>query len=109
MADDILEPSPRDAAVSGVTCRVWLCDLTYTQQTISSDVMPAAVGCIATYAQKKLGDRIEVRLFKFPEKLARALADSPPPHVIGFSNYIWNRDLSSEFARVIKAKADMPA
>ncbi len=104
MADDILEPSTRGATVSGVTSRVWLCDLTYTQQTISSDVMPAAVGGIATYAQKKLGDRIEVRLFKFPEKLARALADSPPPHVIGFSNYIWNRDLSSEFARVIKAK-----
>jgi len=84
--------------------RIWLCDLTYTQQTISSDVMPAAVGCIATYAKRMLGERVDVRVFKFPEKLAAALERSPPPDVVGFSNYIWNCNLSSAFARVVKAK-----
>lgn len=86
------------------SARIWLCDLTYTQQTISSDVMPAAVGCIATYTKKKLGDKVDIRVFKFPEKLAQALAESPPPDVIGFSNYVWNCSLSGEFARVIKSK-----
>jgi radical SAM superfamily enzyme YgiQ (UPF0313 family) len=83
-------------------CRVWLCDLTYTQQTLSSDVMPAAVGHIASYCSMKLGDRVEIRVFKFPEKLAAALEEDLAPHIVGFSNYIWNCDLSSEFARVVK-------
>ncbi|MBL8700144.1 MAG: B12-binding domain-containing radical SAM protein [Alphaproteobacteria bacterium] len=82
--------------------RVWICDLTYTQQTISSDIMPAAVGCIATYAEKMLGERIDVRIFKFPERLIEALENEEAPHAIGFSNYAWNEDLSTEFARVIK-------
>ena len=81
--------------------RIWLCDLTYTQQTISSDIMPAAVGCIAAYVKDADPDR-DVRIFKFPEKLVAALADEPPPHIVGFSNYVWNCELSSGFARVIK-------
>jgi radical SAM superfamily enzyme YgiQ (UPF0313 family) len=84
--------------------RVWLCDLTYTQQTISSDVMPAAIGHIAAYTEKFLEAAVDIRIFKFPEKLAAALTNDPPPDCIGFSNYIWNCDLSCEFARVIKLK-----
>ena len=83
--------------------KIWLADLTYTQQTISSDVMPAAVGCIATYTERYLKTNPEVRIFKFPERLAEAL-ESDTPHVVGFSNYAWNEDLSTQFARVIKEK-----
>ena len=86
-----------------VQTKIWLADLTYTQQTISSDVMPAAVGCIATYTEKYLHSNPEIRIFKFPDKLARAL-ETDTPHVIGFSNYAWNEDLSTQFARVIKQK-----
>lgn len=86
-----------------VRAKIWLADLTYTQQTISSDVMPAAVGCIATYAEKYLRSSPEIRIFKMPEKLAEAL-EKDTPHVIGFSNYAWNEDLSTQFARVIKRK-----
>ncbi len=84
--------------------RVFLCDLTYTQQTISSDVMPAAVGCIATYAERELGDRISIEIFKFPESLIEALEARELPQAIGFSNYCWNEDLSTQFARVIKSR-----
>lgn len=86
-----------------IRTKVWVADLTYTQQTISSDVMPAAVGCIATYAEKYLRSHPEIRIFKMPEKLAEAL-EKDTPHVIGFSNYAWNEDLSTQFARVIKHK-----
>ncbi len=90
------------------TTRVWLCDLTYTQQTIASDIMPAGVGGIATYLEKTLASPVETRLFKHPEKLIAALesahASGVRPHVVAFSNYIWNRDLSSQFAGVIKRK-----
>ena len=32
---------------------VWLCDLTYTQQSISSDAIPYAIGGIASYINEK--------------------------------------------------------
>lgn len=83
---------------------VWLCDLTYTQQTVASDIMPAAVGCIATYTEQELGDAVDIRIFKFPTALAEALETDLPPRVIGFSNYAWNRDLCTQFAAVIKRK-----
>lgn len=89
----------------GDPARIWLCDLTYTQQTISSDIMPAAVGCIAEFAERFLaerGQRIEVEIFKFPERLAEALETKQPPHAIGFSNYAWNSTLSQRFAAAIK-------
>ena len=37
--------------------RSFLYDLTYAQQTISFDAALAAVGCIASYAERELGDR----------------------------------------------------
>lgn len=82
--------------------RIFLCDLTYTQQTISSDVMPAAIGCIATYAERELGDDVAIEIFKFPETFVEALETRPPPQIVGFSNYCWNEDLSTQFASVLK-------
>jgi tRNA A37 methylthiotransferase MiaB len=85
--------------------RVWLADLTYTQQTIAADVMPNAIGGIATYAERWTPLASPIRIFKYPEKLVEALAQEGPPDIIGFSNYVWNGDLSLEFARVIKRAA----
>jgi hypothetical protein len=34
--------------------RIFLCDLTYTQQTVASDVMPAAVGGIGAYLLQEI-------------------------------------------------------
>src|SRR6186713_640736 len=87
---------------AGRELEIWLADLTYTQQTIAADVIPNAVGGIATYVEDALLLASPVRIFKYPEKLAEALALSGPPAVIGFSNYVWNADLSYAFARVIK-------
>jgi radical SAM superfamily enzyme YgiQ (UPF0313 family) len=83
---------------------IYLCDLTYSQQTISSDVMPAAVGCIAAYSEQALGERVKIELFKLPETLIEALQQGARPRVIGFSNYCWNEDLGTQFAKVIKSK-----
>ncbi len=33
--------------------KVWISDLTYTQQSIASDTVPAAIGMIAEYLEKK--------------------------------------------------------
>src|SRR5262249_36921600 len=83
---------------------VYLCDLTYTQQTIASDVIPAAIGCIASYAEQALGARVRIELFKLPETLIEALEKGERPRAIGFSNYCWNEDLGTQFAKVIKSK-----
>lgn len=85
-----------------VNLRIYLADLTYTQQTIASDVMPAAIGGIAAFAEKVLALSEPIRLFKFPEKLISALEADGCPNVVGFSCYIWNTYLSYAFARAIK-------
>lgn len=88
--------------------KVWLADLTYTQQTIASDVIPAAIGMLAEYAAQEVPDITEIRLFKYPEDLSDAFA-SARPDVVGFSSYVWNGSLSLAFAREIKADhPDLP-
>ncbi len=87
--------------VSRSDARVWLADLTHTQQLITSDVMPSAIGGIATFTETQIQLASNIRLFKYPEKLAQAL-EKELPDVMGFSNYIWNFRLSYKFASVIK-------
>ena len=48
--------------------KVWLCDLTYTQQSIASDTIPAAIGMIAEYLEKnipKVYSRDNIKVFVF--------------------------------------------
>lgn len=80
--------------------KLWLADLTYTQQTIASDTFPAAVGSIGAFVKKRL-TQARVRLFKYPEELAKAFEEDRPD-VMGFSNYVWNAALSYRFAQAVK-------
>jgi len=84
---------------------IWLCDLTYTQQTVAADTMPMAIGCIAEYTEKQLGLANPIALFKYPEDLISALEAGPLPQILGFSNYCWNLGLSSDMARAVKEVA----
>ena len=84
--------------------KIWLVDPTYTQQQISSESMPSAVGGIATFTEKNVKLNNPIRLFKYPEKLIVAL-EKEIPDVIGFSNYMWNSELSLALARRIKEYA----
>lgn len=85
--------------------RVWLADLTYTQQTIASDAMPTGIGGIATFAESAIEFEKPIRIFKYPEKLAEALERDGIPDIIGFANYVWNARLSYEIAKVIKRRS----
>ena len=84
--------------------KIWLVDPTYTQQQISSESMPSAIGGIATFTEKHLNLKNPIRIFKYPEKLTMAL-ENEIPDVIGFSNYMWNSELSLALARRIKEYA----
>ena len=82
---------------------IWLADLTYTQQTISSDTVPAAIAMIAEYACDKLNFYPNIKLFKFPERLISNL-DKCTPDIFACSNYVWNYSLSSLFCKRIKER-----
>jgi radical SAM superfamily enzyme YgiQ (UPF0313 family) len=81
--------------------KIWLADLTHTQQTIASDVIPAGIGMIAEYVAANVPEVSDIRLFKFPEDLSEAFAKDQP-NIMGFSHYCWNAALSMAFARQIK-------
>lgn len=85
--------------------RVWLADLTYTgqdTQSLGADTFPLAVGCIATYAESQIQFAHPIRIFRYPEKIAAALLEEGAPHIMGFSNFVWNSELSLAFARRLK-------
>lgn len=110
-AVDLGMPLPVPAAASRLAemrtvlrLKVWLCDLTYTQQAVSAETMPQAVAGLATHAATDMEFEHAPRIFKFPEDLATALETEGPPDVIGFSHYIWNAHLSTAFARLIKKR-----
>ena len=83
--------------------KIFLCDLTYDTVTLSVDGFPLNVGYIASYAKMKFGANIEIRLFKYIEKLQDALEDSAPD-IIGFANYAWNRQISKEMSKIFLEK-----
>jgi radical SAM superfamily enzyme YgiQ (UPF0313 family) len=83
--------------------RIWLADLTYTQQQISAELIPQAIGGIATFTENYCSIKTSFRLFKYPEALAGAMGERGFPDVIGFSNYVWNTNLSLAFARRLRA------
>ena len=81
--------------------KIILVDLTYTQQSIASDVVPAAIGMLAEYIESKITSLPKIKLVKFPEDLSLEL-EKGRPDLIGFSNYIWNSSLSDVYVNRIK-------
>lgn len=83
---------------------VWFADLTYTQQAISSETMPAAVGGIATFLLRYGPPGVRVRVFKYPAELLEALR-SETPRVLAFSSYVWNLHLGYAVAAAVKRRS----
>jgi radical SAM superfamily enzyme YgiQ (UPF0313 family) len=80
---------------------LWLCDLTHDRQTIALNNIPYAIGMLASYVNANLPGRFDIKLFKFPDSLIEAF-QREQPRVVGFSNYIWHKDLSYGLAKEIK-------
>ena len=60
---------------------------------VATENMPLGIGLIASYAKKIYGDSLEIRLFKYPDKLLEALK-SEQPDILGSTSYSWNSNLS---------------
>ena len=71
---------------------VYVADLTHTKNGIMALTFPLGTAYVATYAKQILGDRLDFELFKFPENLAKKIAENPP-RILALSNYSWNLEL----------------
>tara|TARA_Y100000294_G_C8563817_1_gene340073 strand:+ start:412 stop:2454 length:2043 start_codon:yes stop_codon:yes gene_type:complete len=82
---------------------IFLADLTHTYKALANPFMPYGIGLIASYAKKMFGDAIEVKLFKYPEKLYEAL-NQEHCDILGCSTYVWNSNLAHWACRTAKRK-----
>ncbi len=83
---------------------IYLADLTHESKLgIGSDTMPLQLGLIGAYCVNELGERVDVRLFKYTEEFEKAVLEAPP-FLIGFSNYLWNIDLGYKYLQAIKRR-----
>ncbi len=81
--------------------KIYLCDLTYDTMILVSDTIPINIGFISSYVKSKLGEKVEIELFKYPNDLLNKVK-SDPPDILGLSNYSWNSNLSEYFAKKTK-------
>ena len=60
--------------------KIWICDLTYTQQSIASDTVPAAIGMIAEYLEKKIPKK---KIFEYEILIKKKLKKIPTAYLLG--------------------------
>ncbi|MBN1343212.1 MAG: cobalamin-dependent protein [Phycisphaerae bacterium] len=81
---------------------IWLADLFHDKVSVL-DVVPLNLGYLASAVLKEHRDAVDLRLFKYPDRLAEAL-ERERPDVLALSNYTWNARLSLHFARLAKRR-----
>ena len=81
---------------------VYLADLTHVGNGIAAEAFPLNIGLIKSAAIKRFGTAVDIRLFKYPDKLMDAI-NARAPDVLGCSNYTWNFNLSCYFCRFVKS------
>lgn len=82
-------------------CIIYLADLAHNYASRGPFTMPLNIGYIAAYAKKVYGDKIEIKLFKFPLELMKVIKEKKPD-IVGFSNYTWNLDINNKLFSWIK-------
>ena len=83
--------------------KIFLADLAYVNKGKEWTIIPYPlnVAYIAAYTQQLFPDTFDIRLFKEPEKFLEAITNEKPD-IVGFSNYIWNKNLALKFAKYLK-------
>ena len=80
--------------------KIYLGDLTYDTVGISNPVFPLNIGFITSYCKSRFGNKIDIKLFKYIDKLEEAIHDSPPD-IMGLSNYCWNKRIGKEMFKIL--------
>jgi len=79
---------------------IYLADLVYN--TIKTNyVVPLNIGYIASFLKEKFGQEINIKLFKYPDILEKALLENPPD-ILALSHYSWNARLGFLFLDMAK-------
>jgi radical SAM superfamily enzyme YgiQ (UPF0313 family) len=80
--------------------RIYLADLVY--DTIKTNhVVPLNISYLAAHLSEKLPGKLDIKLFKYPKELEKAIKETPPD-LLGLSNYSWNRRLNRAFLDMTK-------
>jgi radical SAM superfamily enzyme YgiQ (UPF0313 family) len=80
--------------------KVFLGDVEHTWEKANIWTFPLNVGYVAEYARKSLPG-LDVRLFKRPEEMTRAIR-AESPDVVGAGFYVWNSHLANHVLGVAK-------
>ena len=80
--------------------KIYLGDLIY-DSVETNYVVPLNIGYIAAFIDDKLPENTEIKLFKNPTQLEKALKEDPPD-ILGLSFYSWNERLSLFFLEMAK-------
>ena len=75
--------------------KIFLGDLTYDTITLATESFPLNIGFVASYCLSKYPNNIDIKLFKYIDKIEKAIEENPPD-VLGLSNYAWNRRIGLE-------------
>lgn len=83
---------------------IYLANLTHAKDGVyASQYVPLNLGCLAAYARKSFGNKVDLRLFNLPSELEEALATTTPD-VLAVSNYSWNFQLNYFYLRHYKKR-----
>lgn len=83
--------------------KIFLADLTHTGRGIHASTFPLGLSYVASYAKKELGDQYDIKVFKFPDHLVKAIIDESPDFLC-FTNYCWNLELSYKMSSLAKQR-----
>ena len=83
--------------------KIFFADLTHTGRGIHASTFPLGLSYVASYAKKELGDRFDIKVFKFADHLAKAIIDESPDFLC-FTNYCWNLELSCKISSLAKER-----
>ncbi|MFA6568261.1 MAG: hypothetical protein WCS96_08635, partial [Victivallales bacterium] len=81
---------------------IYLADLVHNYYP-GLNVVPLNIAYLAAYGKHRLGNDVEISLFKYCEDLLDAI-DKRQPALVGLSNYTWNEALNGFVGRTIKRK-----
>lgn len=79
--------------------KIFLADLIHNQYAYNYSV-PLNIGCLAATLERKFGDAVDVKLFKFPDRIIETLSEKPD--VLAVSNYDWNVNLNKAIIRMAR-------
>jgi radical SAM superfamily enzyme YgiQ (UPF0313 family) len=95
--------APPDGRVTGENVtKILLADLAHTHSVSDRSLtVPLGIGYVKAHAVDALGDSVDIRLFKHPERLLAAV-ERERPDIVGFANYGWNQNLNRAIGRHVR-------